>query len=95
MKSLNTMPASAGTPTLKTKNKRAFALLLLLCALLAPWAAVGQSQTLTLTVCDGTNNNQHVPFAAFSAVNAQHNQMIFPATELAAMNGQNISQMVF
>ena len=87
------MPASAGTPILKTKTKRTFAFLLLLVALLVPWAAVGQSQTLT--VCDGTNNNEHVPFEAFSAVNAQHNQMIFPATELAAMNGQNIRQMVF
>ena len=66
---------------------------MLLLVAFAPWAAVGQS--LTLTVCDGTNNNQHVPFEAFRADNDQHNQMIFPATDLAAMNGQNITQMVF
>lgn len=71
MKNLNTMPTSAGTPILKTKAKLAFALLLLLVALLAPWAAVGQSQTLT--VRDGTNNNQHVPFEAYRADNDQHN----------------------
>ena len=48
-----------------------------------------------LTVCDGTDNNEYVPFYGYYADAAQHNQMIFPATDLSAMNGKNISQMVF
>jgi len=48
-----------------------------------------------LTVCDGTANSSKVPFDGYNADGAQHNQLIFPASDLAAMNGNNISQMVF
>ena len=66
-------------------------LLTLLLALLVPWAAMAQ----TVTVCDGTNNSSVVPFDGYNADAAQHNQMIFPATDLTAMNGKVITQMVF
>ena len=66
-------------------------LLLLLMALLAPWAAQAQ----TVTVCEGTENSSVVPFDGYNADAAQHNQMIFPADGLTAMNGKNITQMVF
>lgn len=67
---------------------------MLLLALLAPWAANAQ----TLTVFDGgTANSQYIPFEGYNADNSggQQNQMIYPATELSAMNGKAITQMVF
>ncbi len=63
----------------------------MLVALLLPFA----SQAQTLTVCDGTVNNQYIPFDGYNADAAQHNQMIYPASELTAMSGQAIMQMVF
>ena len=68
---------------------RNLALLALLCV---PW--VTQAQTLTL-YGDATANNQYVPFDGYNADAAQHNQMIYPATELASMTGKEITQMVF
>ena len=70
--------------------KRTF-IFLLLVALFMPWAVNAQ----TLTVCDGTDNSKYVPFDGYNADAAQHNQMIFPATDLSAMNGKEITQMVF
>ena len=67
-------------------------LIMLLIALMAPWAAMAQSP---LTVYDGTNNSEKVPFDGYNADSDQHNQMIFPATALSEMNGKNITQMVF
>ena len=64
---------------------------MMLLALFAPWAANAQ----TVTVCNGTDNSQYVPFEGYNADNPQHNQMIFPATDLTAMNGKEITQMVF
>ena len=64
----------------------------LLAALFMPWAANAQT---TLTVCDGTDNSNKVPFDGYNADSQQHNQMIFPANDLTAMNGKEITQMVF
>ena len=73
--------------------KRKSLLFLLLFALLAPWAANAQN---TLTVYeDGTEVNEYVPFYGYYADEEQQNQMIFPATELADMVGQEITEMVF
>ena len=71
------------------KSKRL--LLMLLMALIAPWATIAQ----TVTVCDGTENNEYVPFYGYWADAAQHNQMIFPADGLTAMTGKYVTQMVF
>ena len=72
--------------------KRKNLLFALLAALFMPWAANAQT---TLTVCDGTDNSNKVPFDGYNADSQQHNQMIFPATDLSAMNGKEITQMVF
>ena len=50
---------------------------------------------LTLDAADGTSNSEYVPFEGFNADAAQHNQMIYPASALSAMNGGSISKMVF
>ncbi|MBR6049100.1 MAG: choice-of-anchor J domain-containing protein [Bacteroidales bacterium] len=65
--------------------------LMLAALMLVPFA----SQAQTLTVCDGTVNSEYVPFDGYNADAAQHNQMLYPATDLTAMNGQAIMQMVF
>lgn len=65
--------------------------LAIVAAMMLPFA----SQAQTLTVCDGTVNSQTVPFDGYNADAAQHNQMIYPATDLTAMSGQAITQMVF
>ena len=49
----------------------------------------------TATIADGTVSNSYVPFEGWNADGAQHNQMIYPATDLAALNGGTISKMVF
>ena len=64
---------------------------MLLAVMILPFA----SQAQNLTVCDGTVNSQYVPFDGYNADGAQHNQMLYPATDLTAMNGQAITQMVF
>ena len=48
-----------------------------------------------VTVADGTDNNEYVPFYGYWADEDQHNQMIYPATDLSAMVGRQITQMVF
>jgi hypothetical protein len=68
-------------------------LLMLLMALLVPWAAKGQS---TLPVYEtGTETNEFVPFYGWYGDEVQTNQMIYPADQLTAMVGGSISQMVF
>ena len=64
---------------------------MLLMALLAPWAAKGQ----TVTIGDQTTQNEYVPIYGYNADNTQHNQMLYPAAELAPMNGKEITEMVF
>ena len=58
-------------------------------------AVTGARAQETLTVCDGTANSRYVPFDGYNADHAQHNQMIFPAADLTAMNGREITQMEF
>ena len=61
--------------------------------LLAPLGLRAQE---TLTVYENaTSNNPYVPFEGYNADGAQHNQLIYPATELAEMDGKSITQMVF
>ena len=48
-----------------------------------------------VTVADGTDNNEYVPIYGFWADEDQHNQMIYPAADLSAMVGRQITQMVF
>ena len=92
----NQHPAAidAEKPTnLKTKTKRAAALLLML-LMLAPAAARAQQQTLT--VFDGTETNNSVPFdGRFSRYLYEKCEFIIPASELALMNGGTLSQMDF
>ena len=61
-------------------------------ALLAPLGL--SAQTLTVYE-DAASNNEYVPFEGYNADAAQHNQMIYPATELTDMVGKSITQMVF
>ena len=49
----------------------------------------------TLTVCDGTATNQHIPFDGYNAYSDQHNQMIYPSSSLSGLNGMSITQLVF
>jgi len=67
--------------------------MILLMALFVPWAAKAQNTTTVYE--NGTAVNEYVPFYGYWADAVQQNQMIFPASELTAMNGQEITQMVF
>ena len=66
--------------------------LILLLAVFAPWAAMGQE---TFTFGDESTQNEYVPIYGYNADNTQHNQMIYPASQLSDMEGGTISQMVF
>ena len=48
-----------------------------------------------LTVCDGTTTNSYVPFYGYMGDAAQHNQMIYPGTNLTSMVGKLITEMSF
>ena len=54
-----------------------------------------RAQSSTLTTCNGTASNQYVPFYGYYADDDQHNQMLYPADSLTAMQGSAITQMVF
>lgn len=71
-------------------NKHLF--LLLLAAFFAPLAMKAQS---TLTVHDGTETSERVPIFSWHANVDQQSQLIYPASELAAMSGKALTQMVF
>lgn len=58
------------------------------------WGGAVKAQTLTV-FNDATDVGEFVPFYGFYADYTQHNQLIYPAAELAAMNGMSITQMVF
>ena len=69
-------------------------LLLLLFALIAPWAANAQ-QTITVYETE-SGTNDYIPIYGYYSDSDQHNQMIYPASALATMgDGATISQMVF
>ena len=57
-------------------------------------AGTVQAQT-TLTVHDGEATSQIIPFYGWNADHAQYNQILYPASDLSAMNGMEITQMVF
>ena len=67
-------------------------ILLLLTALFAPLAMNAQN---TLTVHDGTETTDRVPIFSWHANVSQQSQLIYPASELAAMSGKVLTQMVF
>ncbi len=54
-----------------------------------------RAQSSTLTTCNGTASNQYVPFYGYYADADQHDQMLYPADSLTAMQGSAITQMVF
>ncbi len=49
----------------------------------------------TLTVHDGTETTDRVPIYSWHANVSQQSQLIYPASELAAMSGKVLTQMVF
>ena len=65
---------------------------LMLMAFMMSLAAFGQS---TLTVNDGEATSQKIPLDGFDADSDQQNQWLYPASDLADMNGKAIKQMVF
>lgn len=69
--------------------------LLFLMQMLIAFAA-GVSAQGTLTVCDGTNTNANLPFVgADNMGGGQTSQMIYPAADLAVMNGKKITSITF
>ena len=75
------------------KQKLTYLFSLLLTALfLLPWSGV---KAETLTVADGTNENSYVPLYGNWADAYQHFQVIYPSTDLSAMNGKQIKSMKF
>ena len=66
--------------------------MMLLLALLVPWAANAQE---TLTVHDGTATNGYVPFYGYYADAYNKCEMVYPATELSDMADGTITSMTF
>lgn len=52
-------------------------------------------ETSDLTVCDGQYYAQYLPVFGYYHDEAQHNQMIYPASMLASMIGKTIKSMTF
>ena len=77
-------------------KKSTYLLTLLLTALLClPWGSNAFGEEKTLTVADDTYSNSYVPVYGNYAEQKQRCQVIYPASELSAMNGKEITQMVF
>ena len=72
--------------------KKLINLVALAALLFIPWQAKAQS---TLTVCNGTETNNYVPFYGYYADETQRNQMIFPASMLTDMVNMQITSMTF
>lgn len=66
--------------------------MMLLLALLVPWAAMAQE---TLTVHDGTTTNSYVPVYGYYADAYLKCEMVYPATELSTMADGTITSMTF
>lgn len=64
----------------------------MLAALMLPFASQAQE---TLTVFDGTNTNNYVPFNGNYADYGTRGQFIYPASELTGMVGSTITQLTF
>lgn len=69
-----------------------FLLTATLLAISSLWSVI---QAETLTVADGSNTNEFVPLYGNWADAYQHVQVIYPATDLTAMNGKQITGMKF
>lgn len=70
--------------------------LMLMTALFVSMATMAQSrETTTLTVCDGTNTSNVIPFYGDDYASARFEEFIIPASELQSMNGGSISAMHF
>ena len=68
-------------------------LLTLLLALWVPWAAMAQSTLPLYENAEATN--EYVPFYGWYGDEVQTDQMIYPADQLTAMVGKQITKMVF
>ena len=69
-----------------------FLQMMLLAALLVPIGARAQN---TLTVANGTETNDYVPFYGLYTDADQHNQMIYPASMLASLAGDSLKSIEF
>lgn len=67
-------------------------LLILLLAIIMPWQAKAQE---TLTVYDGTDDNQYVPMYGNYFDDYTKSECIIPASELTGMNGGTITGLTF
>ncbi|MCR5013197.1 MAG: fibronectin type III domain-containing protein, partial [Bacteroidales bacterium] len=73
--------------------KRKKLLLMLLLAVLLPWAAFGQE---TLTVCDGTIQNTYIPaYGLYVDTQGTTSEFVIPADSLTDMVGGTISELTF
>ena len=73
--------------------KKRLSILMLLAALVVPWASRAQS---TLTVCDGTGTNTHYPVnGLYVDTYGSCNEFIIPASMLSDMEGATINSMTF
>lgn len=70
-----------------------FAKFLMLMAFAASAALSAQAQSTSLTVANGTVTNEYVPIYGYYADELQHNQIVYPASMLAPMNGSYITQL--
>ena len=64
-------------------------------ALLLAVPLSSRATTDTLVVADGTVTHDHMPIYGYYADAAQHNQIIYPASMLTEMVGQNITSLKF
>ncbi len=69
--------------------------LLFLCALLSSLTVGLTAQTASLTVANGTSTNAYVPLYGYWMDAAQHNQVVYPASMLADMQGATIAQLTW
>ncbi len=68
---------------------------ILLTSFLALGSIVASAQS-QVTVCDGSDYSAYAPFCGFGNMDGdQTSQMIYPATELSALEGKNIKSMIF
>ena len=73
--------------------KKHLRLLMLLAALLVPWASSAQE---TLTVCDGTGTNTYFPVnGLYTDTRETCNEFIIPSSLLGDMEGGTITEMTF
>lgn len=72
--------------------KKTVQLMMLLVAMLLPWAASAQE---TLTVYEGTTTNTVIPAYMFYFDDYTRSQVVIPAADLSEMSGATISEMKF